>query len=177
MGTEKMKFLSFLPILVKAQESSACPSFLTTEDVRYYMVSNSKMTWFSAREQCRFRNITLALPRTADENRKLLAFMALEFYGGIKRIKPFWIGATDAENENYFVDPEGTPITFSSFAEGEPNNSKAHYETGENCVEMASFPDDELHGLLGWNDQACENKNYFACETRTTRYDIADISA
>jgi len=78
MGTEKMKFLSFLPILVKARECSACPSFLTIEDVRYYMVSNSKMTWFSAREHCRFRNITLALPRTADENRKLLAFMALE---------------------------------------------------------------------------------------------------
>ena len=31
---------------------------------------------------------------------------------------------------------------------------------------MASFPDDELHGLLGWNDQACENKNYFACESK-----------
>ena len=115
-----MIFLSLLPILVKARESSVHPPFpaetvegkiwsnvlciaftrfgnqtnswsqfkfrniiflimIFIEDVRYYLVSyTSKMTWVSAREQCRFRNMTLALPRSTEENGKLLAFMVMK---------------------------------------------------------------------------------------------------
>merc|ERR1712115_715114 len=100
--------------------------------------------------------MTLALPRSTEENGKLLAFMVSELWG----IKPFWIGATDAGKENYFVDSEGTPITYSSFAAGEPNNSE-----NEDCVEMAGYPNVGPY-ILGWNDQDCADMRYFACESK-----------
>ena len=54
----------------------------------------------------------------------------------------------------------------SSFAEGEPNDSRAYYETGENCVEMACFHNRDLDYILGWNDDPCAEKKYFACESK-----------
>ncbi|XP_062888435.1 protein jagged-1-like [Mobula hypostoma] len=48
-------------------------------------------------------------------------------------------------------------VTYTNWADGEPNNYKVLFFGGEeNCVEML--------GSHEWNDENCDDKNYFVCQ-------------
>lgn len=56
------------------------------------------------------------------------------------------IGLTDSAIEGTFVWVDGTPLTFSNFADGEPNNAGGNFE--EDCVMYAG-------ARGGWDDRPC----------------------
>jgi hypothetical protein len=58
------------------------------------------------------------------------------------------IGLSDQAVEGTFVWVDGTPLTFSNFATGEPNNANGSFE--EDCAMYSG-----LRG--GWDDRPCSN--------------------
>ncbi len=72
---------------------------------------------------------------------------------GVFRRTHFYIGVTDDDSEGRFHGIDGSPLRYTRWSSGEPNN----YGSGENCVELADS---------GWNDVACDTSplGAFICE-------------
>lgn len=64
----------------------------------------------------------------------------------------WWIGLNDEVSESLFVWTDGTPVDFTSWNGGEPNNSG-----NEDCTHLASW----AGGL--WNDMPCEAQANYVC--------------
>jgi hypothetical protein len=65
----------------------------------------------------------------------------------------FWIGLTDRAEEGTFVWTDGSPLTFSAWNDGEPNN----WGDGEDCVHLGVWAGGR------WNDMACETAMAYVC--------------
>ncbi|KAM4688322.1 collectin-12 [Discoglossus pictus] len=68
----------------------------------------------------------------------------------------FWIGLTDAEEENVWKWLDGTLPTFKNWKAGQPDNWAHEQGPGEDCAGLI------YSGL--WNDFHCEDFNNFICE-------------
>ncbi|MCY1064615.1 CotH kinase family protein [Nannocystis sp. RBIL2] len=66
----------------------------------------------------------------------------------------WWIGLNDVDAEDDFVWTDGTPLDFTAWNEGEPNNSGE-----EDCVNVPAW----AGGL--WNDLACDAPRPYICQT------------
>lgn len=68
----------------------------------------------------------------------------------------YWIGASSADNENFFYwMGHDEPMTYTNWYSTEPSNRDGL----ENCVEIRS------RLLNQWNDENCETKKFFICES------------
>ncbi|MBU1218709.1 CotH kinase family protein [Myxococcota bacterium] len=67
----------------------------------------------------------------------------------------WWIGTDDITNEGTFTWTDGTPMDFSSWAPGEPNN----YDGNEDCGHIAPWAGGQ------WNDIPCSLYMYYICHT------------
>ncbi|MFY0533571.1 C-type lectin domain-containing protein [Nannocystis pusilla] len=65
----------------------------------------------------------------------------------------WWIGLNDVDAEDDFVWTDGTPLEFTAWNEGEPNNSGE-----EDCVNVPAW----AGGL--WNDLACDAPRPYICK-------------
>ncbi|WP_420829490.1 C-type lectin domain-containing protein [Nannocystis pusilla] len=65
----------------------------------------------------------------------------------------WWIGLNDVDAEDDFVWTDGTPLDFTAWNEGEPNNSGE-----EDCVNVPAW----AGGL--WNDLACDAARPYICK-------------
>ncbi len=63
----------------------------------------------------------------------------------------WWIGLNDINVEGTWVWSDNSPLTYSAWKSGEPNNSG-----GEDCAET----DD-----VGWNDEGCGEVRAYVCES------------
>jgi len=70
-------------------------------------------------------------------------------YGG----GDYWIGFTDQGTEGSWYWYDGSPVSYTNWEPGEPNNSGWW---GEDCAEMWG------DGL--WNDASCWDDNGMICE-------------
>jgi len=66
-----------------------------------------------------------------------------------------WVGATDAVTENTFLWPDNTPLTFTNFRLGEPNNGAGNGQ--EDCL--------VIEGGKGgsWDDRPCNFVFAYVC--------------
>lgn len=64
----------------------------------------------------------------------------------------WWIGLNDIQSEGTFVWTDGTPLDFTAWNEGEPNNAG-----NEDCVNLAYW----AGGL--WNDLGCDAARPYIC--------------
>ncbi|MEZ4448920.1 MAG: CotH kinase family protein [Nannocystaceae bacterium] len=64
----------------------------------------------------------------------------------------WWIGLNDRMNEGSFVWADGTPVDFTAWNEGEPNNAG-----NEDCVNIPAW----TGGL--WNDLPCDQSRPYVC--------------
>jgi len=60
-----------------------------------------------------------------------------------------FIGATDTATEGTFVWDDGTPLVFTNFRTGEPNNGSGQYQEDCLVIEASKTPDDT------WDDRPC----------------------
>jgi hypothetical protein len=68
----------------------------------------------------------------------------------------WWLGLNDILQEGTFIWPDGSPVTYTNWGSGEPNNLG-----NEDCGQINRYyPDDT------WNDEPCINRLFFICEER-----------
>lgn len=123
---------------------STCPQgWKLIRSFCYYFRSNSE-TWERSQEQCAARNGVLLIIQDVFEMNALLPTIGKGRY---------WIGLKrDSENTDMWLWADGSPLTFSAWNEGEPNND--HDE--EHCAEI-------LGGVQSWNDRNCEHRLGYIC--------------
>ena len=112
-----------------------------------YTLMNEAVSWSDANAACQAAGLQLASVNSAAENALLLTAAAGN---------AVWIGGTDAAIDGTWKwSPSGTPLSYTNWASGEPNN----YGRNEDCV--------HLSGTSGkWNDVNCARKFKFVCEPR-----------
>lgn len=133
--------------------------------VRGYMTCRPGGGWQrdSARNVCADggRGMDLARIDSAAEN-IAVGQMAINYWG--TSWGQLWIGASDRGSDRSFYWQDGTGVTFTAWASGEPNNFRGR----EDCADM-----DRNVGNLGdgvgfrWRDVGCGNtRNEFVCRWR-----------
>ena len=75
-----------------------------------------------------------------------------------------WVGATDAEEEDYWRLADGSRAAYQPWHVGEPNNAG----NGEDCATF--WPQDWAGGDGVWSDVACGTRRSYVCSTRETQY-------
>ncbi|XP_041036041.1 C-type lectin domain family 4 member E-like [Carcharodon carcharias] len=147
--------LSLCSILGNYSES-LCPSGWKIHNQHCYRFSTDTVNWDSAKQQCESQTSHLIIINTEQEQNFIKK--SLESNPG-----DYWIGLTDRESEGNWKWVDGTPVSFTQWYQGKPNNWKGN----ENCA---------LIRTSGWNDYICSDHFPFICEKRAlTCVEAADI--
>ncbi|XP_063042201.1 mannose-binding protein C-like [Engraulis encrasicolus] len=115
--------------------------------VKYYATDGLEDTFDAGLKFCRDRGGDVVLPKSEEEN-EAAAEMSTP---GMHQHE--WIRATDRETEGTFLDTDDSPLTFTKWQTGEPNN----YKGKEDCVYV-----NRANKL--WNDCVCSAKYLVVCE-------------
>lgn len=108
-----------------------------------YFINPQYMTGPQAQTYAQTFGANLISVQSAAENADLVQALSNQGYSS----NVIWIGYSDAITEGSFVWYDGSPLSYSNWAPGEPNNSGGN----ENCTQI--YPDG------GWNDLNCSGYN------------------
>ncbi|XP_078393214.1 perlucin-like protein [Cetorhinus maximus] len=136
---------SLCPMLRSCSESP-CPSGWKVHNHHCYKFSTHKVNWDSAKRHCESLNSHLIIINTKQEQDFIKK--SIENNPGVS-----WIGLTDRESEGNWTWVDGTPVSFTRWGQGEPNNA----EENENCA---------IIRRANWNDVRCTDQFRFICEKR-----------
>ncbi len=131
----------------EADDGPACDCVEHTRGGRRYLFCRRERTWEEALDECRAVGLDLAVAGDAIEN-DWLARRSQEVARGA-----WWIGANDRDEEGAFVGPDGRPLRFTAWAEGEPND----WGGDEDCAELLADGDNV------WNDLSCRDRRPTIC--------------
>lgn len=148
--------------LVIQRGTASCGAPANCQDAYYngktYRYCSSGQTWGNAQAQCQGMGMNLASINSNDEN---------NFVGGTASSiaqGSWWIGFNDNAAEGNFVWSDGSPVTYSRWNPGEPNNSG----NAEDCAEIYT-------GSNVWNDLNCNSGRYFICEAPSISCSVGQI--
>ena len=114
---------------------------------RFYKVySDRYIEYNAAKTKCESDGAFLAIPRSEAEN---------NFIADLIPNENILIGINDIDQEGVFVAVDGSNITYTNWASGEPNN----WGGDEDAVII--FSDEKT-----WNDQAAYHQARFVCSLR-----------
>lgn len=91
----------------------------------YYIYSNVTDTWEKAKNYCESLGGHLAVINDAAENAVLFNYMKSQGYGSA------YFGLSDAVREGKWTWVDGTPVNYTNWANGEPNNEGANENYAE----------------------------------------------
>ncbi|GMI34434.1 hypothetical protein TeGR_g1892, partial [Tetraparma gracilis] len=111
------------------------------------------MDWHSARAECLSLGTDLPIV-LSDEANEVLANAAAQF--GANSI---WLGATDEEVEGEWVWVDGTPVNFTRWDMGQPNDWGSQYGWGPG-EDFASL----ITARTKWHDLSVAHQRMFVCE-------------
>ncbi len=126
-------------------QDGVCPCPTAENAGRRYLFCLGEASWAQARDTC--RELGYDLVRIDDQAEQ--DFVWTTATADIGRTD-WWIGATDEGAEGEFVWADGSPVSFTAFAEGQPDQGGMEMEIEEDCLEIHEAED----GL--WNDLACD---------------------
>jgi len=107
---------------------------------------NEKLSWSDANAACLAAGMELASVHSDEEN----ALLATAAAGNT-----VWIGGTDAALEGTWVwSPSGTPLSYTNWWSGEPNNVGGN----EDCLSV-------FYDVGGWYDNRCSHELKYVCQT------------
>lgn len=109
-----------------------------------------KKSWSGASDQCEDMGSQLISVHSAREQDFLNTLM-------VDVRSRMWIGLSRASSRDDFIWKDNTPLDYSNWNEGEPNN---HLDTEENCVQLLEQPRE----LGKWNDAPCRLKFPYICK-------------
>jgi len=147
-----------------------CPDgWIASEGHCYYFnvdEAKTKMSWMKAQGECDMLGGYLAEPKTGTEQDFLRS--EIQFFEMILGKMSWWIGLTDAGNENqWFWLHDKAPLSFSSWTSDSPNTESPNLD---DCAVM-----DANDGAYNWKDTVCEDneeseKISFICEKLAEGY-------
>uniref|UniRef100_A0A3B3QXU9 C-type lectin domain-containing protein n=1 Tax=Paramormyrops kingsleyae TaxID=1676925 RepID=A0A3B3QXU9_9TELE len=121
-----------------------CPLGWKSFNSKCYYISDKKKSWVDSQMDCRQRGADLVVIDSKEEQ----IFLS--------RFRGTWIGLTDRKHEGTWKWVDGTPLTTSYWAPGEPNDARKE----EDCAEIHS----EHDTLKNWNDGPCSAERNWICE-------------
>jgi CotH kinase protein/Lectin C-type domain/Putative metal-binding motif len=104
-------------------------------------------SWYGAEFDCQAQGGHLVSIHSIEE------FQAISTKAEMLGIGDFWIGFNDEAIENTFVWTDGTPVDFTLWSAGEPND----YGSGEDCTQV-------YVGNASWNDLDCNGGLRYVCK-------------
>lgn len=113
---------------------------------RAYCLQTEELSWEEARRGCASGGGRLAEPSTSEEHEAIASRLKAPLAAS-----DFWIGLARDDRGQWSWE-DGAPLSFSSWAPGEPNNAGE-----EHCAEVY-----QASGL--WNDLSCEAALPFLCK-------------
>ncbi|KAL2080343.1 hypothetical protein ACEWY4_024136 [Coilia grayii] len=114
---------------------------------KYYVTEGSQGTFDTGLKFCRDAGGDLALPKSEKENEVLVKMLSL------LAAERGWLGTTDRQTEGTFLDTHRRTLSFTKWAQGEPNNSDKNEHCGMIFINT---------GL--WNDVPCDRNYHIVCE-------------
>ncbi|XP_024115083.1 C-type lectin domain family 4 member M [Oryzias melastigma] len=130
-------------------QEKKCPAGWRKFKYSCYFTSSVKNTWQQSREFCQNNTGDLAVIKSEEE----MAFIN-SLYSSDQEA---WIGLTDGGIEGQWKWVDGTPLTQSFWAKGQPNS---HQGRNQDCVEFWH----RAKGNGDWNDESCSVKQNWICE-------------
>uniref|UniRef100_A0A3Q2E7V5 C-type lectin domain-containing protein n=1 Tax=Cyprinodon variegatus TaxID=28743 RepID=A0A3Q2E7V5_CYPVA len=130
-----------------------CPLFWFSFGDRCYKYFGSRVTWGDAELLC-----------VSEEGANLVSIHSLEEENFVKDLitnfdpaeELKWIGLSDAQQDSAYFWSDGSPLDFTFWYPGEPNNGGG----AEPCVHTNFGP------VKKWNDNVCTDKYSFVCKAR-----------
>ena len=113
----------------------------------------------AAKAQCEFDGAKLAIPRSEAEN---------DFIADLIPNEKIWIGINDIDQEGLFVAVDGSHISWTKWAQGQPDNSEKWGDDGQDGVVILQGTD--LQNIpKSWDDQVVSDSRRFVCLRYITR--------
>ncbi|XP_038077198.1 lymphocyte antigen 75-like [Patiria miniata] len=127
----------------------SCPTGWNLFGDYCYFIDTTGTTFNDAETMCKAKGSKLVSIHTAEEQSYLSLRTSMMNAN-------LWIGLHDRSNEGNFEWLDSTPLDFTNWNTGEPND----YGDGEDCVHLR--PDELQAGT--WNDQACDANYGYICK-------------
>lgn len=126
-----------------------CPCDIGIDDGPdvFYVICEQPVPWPVASNTCGEADMQLVVLEGEDE-----AFQLREVASDLN-LGELWLGLSDREREGDWRWVDGAPLTWDSWARGEPND----WGRGEDCAVMYPW-----NGR--WNDADCRDEKRFLCE-------------
>lgn len=113
----------------------------------WYALTSRPQSWTAAEGEAASHIGHLVSVNTASGQ----TFLEVTFLTGPNRIRPIWIGLTDAAREGDFVWSSGEPFSYSNWNAGEPNSSLEDW-VAFNWHDSWALSEQPPQPLGSWND-------------------------
>lgn len=130
-------------------DETSCPCTVDYFGGHTYMFCNTSKDWQSAKSFCESYSYYLVKIDNAQENKFLF-----DTAGKISQEK-WWTGGNDIVKEGQWVWVDGSPMSYTSWHSGEPNDAGGN----EDCMQLFRYGLDYT-----WNDEPCSSPFRFICE-------------
>ena len=105
----------------------------------------------------------LAEPKSAEEEYEITEFANSYNLADGSINKSFWIGVNDRAEEGVFTyESDGSPVTYTNWQHGCPDNSGGNGSGDEDCVHILRY--DSYYTEYLWNDLGCDTPLTSICQ-------------
>ncbi|XP_014835682.1 PREDICTED: ladderlectin-like, partial [Poecilia mexicana] len=105
-----------------------CPPGWTKINGRCFRYVAIPMTWANAEKNCLSMGANLASVHNAYEYRRVQALIR----AATCSCREAWLGGSDAQQERTWLWSDGSPMRYTNWCRGEPNN----YKGSQHCLQM-----------------------------------------
>nr|AJT58573.1 SM24 protein [Ophiomastix wendtii] len=156
-----MRLLILAAVVTLAYGHSACPPLWTHLGDSCYRFFPDRLRWEDAKTTCgQFAPCSAEalgqLVKIADAQVNEFLGIYLNSFVPQPPATDFWIGASDLGLEGRFTNVDGTPVTFTNWAQGQPDNGAQSTGQPENCVMYGG--ETKL-----WSDASCAMMMPYIC--------------
>ncbi|XP_067666766.1 perlucin-like [Haliotis asinina] len=150
--------LCALAPVTAAKDTPRCPEGFLERGSSCYWFSLPDGTFAEARSYCQFFGSHLARIKSEDENDFITR------HAKTKNGSPgYWVGATDLMTDGKFMWEGGSPLNYTNWSPGQPDDDKTTPRRAtQNCLMLQKTEN------YMWNDYPCTEKVNFICERRAS---------